>query len=134
MARALGYGLGAAILTGLGFAVVGGVLDLPVALPVIAGFGGLFIGFSVRRGAWSGARHVPSRSVVLAAICLALLAWLGGEFGAYLFALLLRPDSALTFAERLAGESFMDWLGPQFGPLEIIELFLLGGIARYAAR
>jgi hypothetical protein len=34
----------------------------------------------------------------------------------------------------LAALPFLDWLAPQFGPLEVIEILLLVGLAWFAAR
>jgi len=131
---ALVYGAGAGIATAVVFAVVGGAADLSLALPFVAGAGGLLIGLATRRGAWSGPARRPSRWVPVLAVSVALAAWLAGEFGAYLLTRLLLPDSALSFVDRLGSVSFGDWMSPQFGPLEIIELFLLGGFAWYASR
>ena len=68
------------------------------------------------------------------AVVLALAAWLATEIGAYLLSLALLPDSVRSLPERIATLSFLDWLGPQFGPLEILSLFLLAGLAWFASR
>jgi hypothetical protein len=124
----------AAIAVGLLFAIIVGILDVGLGLIALSVVGGWAIGAAVHRGAWSGRRQVAGRGVPAVAALLALLAWIAGYFGAYLLALLLRPDSSLTFGERLAQQSFGDWLAPQLGPTQFIEILFLTGIAWYSAR
>jgi hypothetical protein len=132
--RALALGLAAAVGVGFLFAVIVGILDVGLGLLALSALGGFGIGAAVHRGAWTGRREVPGRGVPAVAALLALFAWLGGHFGAYLFSLLLRPDSSLSFAERMAQSSFGDWLAPQLGVAQAIEIVLLVSLAAYAAR
>ena len=134
MARSGVFGIAAGLLTAAAFAVVSGDLDLSIALLLVSVVGGFLIGRAAARGAWSGLAHAPSRRVVALAVAIAVLTWLAGEVGAYVVALALRPDSSLSLGDRMAQISFLDWLGPQFGPREILELFLLGGFAWFASR
>lgn len=134
LARALAFGLAAAVGVGLLFAIIVGILDQGLGLIALSLLGGFAVGTAVHRGAWAGRRQVPRRAVPAIAAGLALVAWLAGHFGAYLFSLLLRPDSSLTFAQRLAQSSFGDWLAPQLGALQFIEILLLMGVALYSAR
>jgi hypothetical protein len=134
VARALGFGLAAALGVGFLFAVIVGILDVGLGLIALSAVGGWAIGTAVYRGAWKGRGAVPQRIVPAVAAGLALFAWIAGHFGAYLFSLLLRPGSSLTFMERLGQASFGDWLAPQLGVAQVIEILLLVGAALFAAR
>lgn len=125
------FGLPVALGVALLFAILIGILDLGFGLIALAAIGGWGIGSAVRAGARRTGEAGGAPGVRLLAAALALLAWLGGYFGAYLLSLLLRPDSSLAFGERLSQSPFPDWLGPQFGPLQVVELLLLMSIAWY---
>jgi hypothetical protein len=49
-------------------------------------------------------------------------------------AMALLQESTRTFVERLQSTPFLDWLGPQFGWLEIAGLVLYVGAALFGAR
>jgi hypothetical protein len=134
LVRAALFGLPTAVGIGALFAFLIGVLDLDVGLLVPAAFGGWVVGVSTRAGAWPAGRALPSRAVRGLAIALAAFAWLGGQFGAYVLSLVLRPDSSLTLDQRVAQSSFLDWLSPQLSLLQVLELLLLCGIAWYSSR
>jgi hypothetical protein len=132
--RATLLGAGAALLTAVLASAFNAGLNLLVGVAVVAALGGWLIGRAVRYGAWSGRAHVSSPAPLVLAVLLALAAWLVGEVLAYLLSLAALPDSVRTFPERIANLSFLDWLSPQFGTLEIISLFLLGGLAWFSSR
>ena len=134
LVRASILGILAGLATAGVFAVLAAVLDARLPLLVVAAVGGLAVGLGVRRGAWYGLAHVPRRSPSALAVGLALVTWVGCQFGAYLLSLATLPASSLTFSERLASQPFLDWLSPQFGAIEILELFLLAGFAWYSSR
>ncbi len=134
MVRATLFGAATALLTSVLAAALNAGLNLLVGVAVVAALGGWLIGRAVRRGAWSGRAHVPSPAPLLLAVLLALAAWLVGEIGAYLLSLAALQDSVRSFPERIAALPFLDWLSPQFGPLEIISLFLLAGLAWFSSR
>jgi hypothetical protein len=134
MLRAALFGAPAALLTAVLAAAFNAGLNLLVGVAVVAALGGWLIGRAVRLGAWSGRAHVSSPLPLVLAVLLALAAWLAGEFLAYLLSLAALPDSVRTFPERIANLPFLDWLSPQFGPLEIVSLFLLGGLAWFSSR
>ena len=134
MPRAAVLGSAAAVLTAALAAAFNAGLNLLLGVVIVAALGGWLIGRAVRQGAWSGRAHVPSRGPVVLAVLLALGTWLAGEIGAYLLSLALLPDSVRSFAERIASLSFLDWLSPQFGPLEIFSLFLVAGLAWFSSR
>jgi hypothetical protein len=134
LVRASFFGFLAALGIGALFAILVGILDLGVGLLAFAAVGGWTIGFAARSGAWPNAVALPSAAVRGLAVAFAVGAWLAGHLGAYLLALLLRPDSSLTFGQRVAQSPFLDWLSPQFGLLQIFELLLLCGIAWYGSR
>lgn len=134
MLRAALIGTGAALLTAVLAAAFNAGLNLLVGVAVVAALGGWLIGRAVRHGAWSGHAHVPNPAPLVLAVLLALAAWLVGEVLAYLLSLAALPGSVRTFPERIASLSFLDWLSPQFGTLEIISLFLIGGLAWFSSR
>jgi hypothetical protein len=127
-------GVLAGLAVALVIAVIVGVLDLGLGLLAVAALGGWLIGTAARSGSWSHRAPGPQASVQVLALALAIATWLGGEVGAYLFSLLLRPDSALTFGDRLRQSPFLEWLGPQLGIREILEVLLICGVAWYASR
>ncbi len=134
MVRAALLGAAAALLTAILAAAFNAGINLLVGVAIVAALGGWLIGRAVRYGAWSGRAHVASPAPLVLAVLLALAAWLAGEIGAYLLSLAALPDSVRTFPERLTALPFLDWLSPQFGPLEIISLFLLAGLAWFSSR
>jgi hypothetical protein len=127
-------GLAVALATVSGFAAVATIFDVGPGLLAVCAVGGWLLGRAVRYGAWSGGTHSGTASVPGLAVAVALLTWLAAEVGTYLLALAARPDSVLSMGDRIAQSPFLEWLGPQFGPVEILELFLLIGIAGFAAR
>jgi hypothetical protein len=134
MMRAALFGGAAAVLAAGFAAALNAVVNIPIGVLVVAALGGWLIGRAARHGAWSGRAHVPRRGPIVLAVILALGAWLASEVGAYALSLALLSDSVRTFPERIAGLPFLDWLGPQFGPLEILSLFLLAGLAWFSSR
>jgi hypothetical protein len=132
--RSLALGVVAAALVATGHALLRSVLDLSIGTLALAALGGWLIGFAVRWGSWSGRPHRPSRWPGPAAMCLAVLAWVAGLVVSWLVALWLLPESTRTFGERLMDQPFIDWLAPQLGILEPVQLALLVGVAWVAAR
>jgi hypothetical protein len=116
------------------YAVLQGVLDLSAGLLAVSAGGGWLIGAAVRQGAWAGQVHRRSRRPQGAAIALAATAWVGGQVASWVVAMWILPGSTRTFEERLADSPFLDWLGPQLGLLEFLELALLVGLAWYGSR
>lgn len=134
LVRAALFGLLTAVGIGAVLAVLIGILDLDIGLLAPAAFGGWAIGIATRAGAWPNVVALPSRPVRGLAIAFAAFAGLAGHFGAYVVSLMLRPDSSLTFDQRVAQSSFLDWLSPQLSLLQVLELLLLCGIAWYSSR
>ncbi len=120
---ALGEAVLVALLSALAWAVVRGVLEFPGAL-AIAVVGGWLIGEIL----WSVRAHP------LVAAVIAGLAWLAGLVLTWLTAMALLQESTRTFIERLQHTPFLDWLGPQFGWLEIVGLALYIAGALFGAR
>jgi hypothetical protein len=54
--------------------------------------------------------------------------------GAWLVSMAILPASSRGLLDRLVAIPFLDWLSPQFSPLDIFELVLLVALAWYAAR
>jgi hypothetical protein len=113
----------AALLSAAAWAVLRGILELGVTGLAALALGGWIMG-SVLRGA---------RSPRLLAAAWAASAWLLGLILSWLLAMALLPGSTKSFAERLAGTPFVDWLAPKFGALELAGLVVCIGAAAYAA-
>ena len=112
-----------ALVSAAAWAVVKGVLEFPGVL-AIAVVGGWLIGEVL----WSVRIHPAVAGVV------AFLAWALGLVLTWLIAMALLQESARTFVERLQNTPFLDWLGPQFGWLEITGLVLYVVAALFGAR
>jgi len=131
----------AALQVSLALGIGIGVFDFRWPLLLVAGLGGWYIGEAAWLGAWDAvtrARGRESRSrqtrVAIGATAIAAAAWFIGEVIGWALSMWLLPDSSLGFTERLGALPFLDWLMPQFGPLEVIEILLLTGVAWFAAR
>jgi hypothetical protein len=105
-----------------------------VGLLAVSGLGGWLIGVSVAWGAWHRQPHRPASAPAAMAVVLAGGAWLGGLVGSWLVAMWLLPGSSRSFADRLAATPFADWLAPQLGAMELVQLALVAGAAAYGAR
>jgi hypothetical protein len=132
--RATIFGAGAAIAFAVVAAILNAGLNLPAGVAIAAAPGGWLIGRAARLGAQAGRGRPLTRGPVGLAVILALLAWLAGEVAAYVLSLALLQESVRSLADRIAALPFLDWLGPQFGSLEILSLFLLAGFAWFGSR
>lgn len=112
------------LVVALAWALLRGILEYGLGLLVLAAVGGWAIGVVL----WQ-VRPAP-----LLAAAIGLLAWVAGLLLTWLVAMAILPSSARTFLERLEATPFIEWLAPQFGPLEIVALVLLAGGAAYGAR
>ncbi len=112
-----------ALISAIVWAFFKGVLEFPGAL-IVAVIGGWLIGEVL----WS----VRANPVIAAVI--AALAWLVGLVLTWVLAMALLQESTRTFLERLQSTPFLDWLGPQFGWLEIGGLVLYVVAALFGAR
>jgi len=129
LALGLVAGVGIAILT----AVFHAVLSITSGLIAISLLGGWLIGLGVRTGSWAGRPHPPSRAPLALAAGLGLLTWVAGFVLAWLLSMAILPGSSRSFPDRLAATPFLDWVGPQLGPLDLLTLVLLVGVAWAAA-
>jgi hypothetical protein len=132
--RAIALGLAGVVITAAAMALLYGVLSITAGLLAVAALGGWMIGAGVRKGAWDGLPHRPSGAPTALAILLAAVAWLAGLVAAWLVSLATIQASSRSFLERVAATPFLDWLAPQLGALEIVDLLLLVGVAAYASR
>jgi hypothetical protein len=105
------------------WAFIHGVLEFPGALAV-AVIGGWLIGEVL----WSVHAHP------LVAAAMAALAWLAGLLLSWVVAMALIQESSRTLLGRLQATPFLEWLGPQFGWLQLVGLMLYVGAALYGAR
>lgn len=134
MGRALAGGaVVAAVLAGL-LAIFHAVLWGGLGQTTILVLGAWAIGVTVRGLAWGGAPHRASRAPVAIAALLGAAAWAGAMAAAWLLSLALLPNSVRTFAERIAGTPFTEWIGPQLTPFRFVEGLLIVAIAAFAAR
>jgi hypothetical protein len=120
---ALAEAAAVALVSAAAWAFVKGVLEFPGAL-AIAVIGGWLIGEVL----WSVRLHP------LVAAVIASLAWAVGLVLTWMIAMALLQESTRSFLERLQGTPFLEWLGPQFGWLEIAGLVLYVGGALLGAR
>ena len=112
-----------ALISAVAWAFLTGVLEFPGAL-IVAVIGGWLIGEVL----WSVRAHP------LLAVAIAAAAWFVGLVLTWMTAMALLPESTRTFVERLQNTPFLDWLGPQFGWLEIAGLVLYVVAALVGAR
>jgi len=133
LVRALVLGTVAGLGTAAVSAVFHAVLSITAGLVAISVLGGWLIGLGVRTGAWSGRAHRPSGAPLALAAALALATWLVGLVLAWLLSMAILPGSGKPFLDRLAATPFLDWLGPQLGPLDLLRLVLLVSVAWVSA-
>ena len=134
MLRAIGMGTVVLLVVALVYASLRGILDLTTGTIAVATAGGWAIGAAVRAGAWGGEAHRPSRRPVVAAMSLGAACWLACLVGAWLVAMAILPGSSRTFLERLAGTQFLDWLTPQLGLADLLDLVLFVTLAWVGSR
>lgn len=132
--RALAGGLAVALGVAVVIALLRAILAYGAGIVIVAIVGGWLIGIAVRGGAWGGRPHERSLVPHLVAAACGVAAWLFAAVGAWLVAMALLPGSARSFPERLAGTPFIDWLTPQLGALDAIELLLLVAASAWCAR
>jgi hypothetical protein len=133
LARASLLGLLAAAGIALVFGTMHAILSVTAGLIALSALGGWLIGAAVRWGAWGGAFHRPSNAPPTLAAAIAIAAWVGGLVAAWLLSMTILPGSTRSFAERVAGTPFLEWVGPQLGPIQVLELALLVGVATVTA-
>jgi hypothetical protein len=126
--------IGAAVLGAMLWLVAGGVLDLGGGLIVVAVVVGWLVGGAAAFGAWRGRPHLGAGRIRLLALVMGLATWLVGTVLLYLFAEITLPGSSRPLADRLASTPLLDWLAPQFLPLGLLELLLIGGVSWWSAR
>lgn len=120
---AFGEAVLVALVSAVVWAFVKGVLEFPGAL-AIAVIGGWLMGEIL----WSVRVHLA------VAAGFAVATWALGLVLTWMTAMALLPESTRSFFERLENTPFLDWLGPQFGWLEIAGLVLYVAAALYGAR
>ena len=112
-----------ALLSATAWALIKGILEFPGVLAVAV------------VGGWAiGALLWQVRATPVLAIAIGILAWGIGLVLTWLVAMAILPSSARTFLERVEGTPFLDWMGPQFGAVEMVGLVLYVAAAAYGAR
>lgn len=122
--RGTAWGLLAAAAVALAWGILAGVFDFGLGLLLVAGIGGWAIGWAVAWGAWRGAEHEVASAPGVIAGGLGFLAGVASIVLDYLLALALLPQSSQSFVERLGSTPFGDWLGPQLGSEQVIEIIV----------
>jgi hypothetical protein len=107
--HAFDWGALAALVVAVIYGVLWGAVQLYLGLIAVAVMGGWLIGAGVRRGAWRSGQHLPDVRLRLLSAGLALAAWLGGAFVAWVSSRALLPQSTLDLAERLAELGFTEY-------------------------
>jgi hypothetical protein len=136
-------GLAQAALRAVGAAVLGAGVWIGLAGPFAVTWGllavALFVGWLVGSSARSGQ---PDRSgsgsrIRAVAVSGALFAWVLALAGVYLYSLAALPSlgpPGTSLSERIAATSILDFWGPQFGPIDVLEGVLLVLAAWWSAR
>ncbi len=133
LVRATILGLAAGLLPAVLTALVLAVLSVTVGLIAIAVLGGWLVGLGVRTGAWSGRPHPPSRAPLALAATLGAITWVAGLVLAWIVSMVTLPASSMGVPDRLVANPFLDWLSPQLGPIDLVQLVLLVSLAWVAA-
>ncbi|MGD8485192.1 MAG: hypothetical protein PVG27_03155 [Chloroflexota bacterium] len=123
LAAAVAEAVAVGLLSAAVWALVKGVLEFPGVLAVA-----VVAGWAIGALLWQ-VRGSPALAALIAAG-----AWLVGLVLTWLVAMAILPGSSRTFLERVEGTPFVDWLMPQFGPIELLGLILYLGAALYGAR
>lgn len=112
-----------ALISAAGWAFLKGVLEFPGAL-VVAVIGGWLIGEVL----WSVRAHPAIAGAT------AMSAWAMGLVFTWLTAMALLPGSSRTFVERVENTPFLEWLGPQFGAIDVLGAVLYVVAALFGVR
>lgn len=132
--HAFDWGALAMIGVSIGYGLLLFPVELSWGLIAVAIAGGWLIGSAVRHGAWRDALHGPARSLQLLAVLLAVVAWFGAFFVAYVAGQLLLPEPAAPLAERLSPAGFAEYLAGTYEFLHAIALAALAFMAWRSAR
>ena len=111
------------LLGAIAWALIKGILEFPGVLAVA-----VVTGWAIGAVLWQ------VRATPLLAAMVAAGAWLVGLVLTWLVAMAILPGSSRTFLERIEATPFLEWQGPQFGPIEILGLLLYVAAALYGAR
>jgi hypothetical protein len=132
-ARALAYGIAAAVVVAVAYAVFAEILQFTLGLLVVGFAGGWLIGNAVAYGAWSGREHAESRRLRWTAVAISALAWVGALILAFVISQALLPDASTALADRLTVNGFVDYF-TGFGILRIVDLLAVALMAVMAWR
>jgi hypothetical protein len=125
--HAFDWGVAAAIGVALVYGLLWGVVLLQWGLIAIGVMGGWVIGKAVARGAWKGALHPVTRRLHALSAALALLAWFGAAWVAYLSSRALL-ESERTFAQRLGDLTFGQYMTEQYMAAGLIHAIALAAL------
>ena len=134
ISRAVLFGVAAAALLSFLWLFFAGVLGTDYGAIVLAAIGGWGVGTAVAYGAWGERPHDPFAGLRVAAVGLALGAWLGGTALDWVWSQATLPGSAQSLAERLAQTPFVDWFAGQLSVLTVLQVGLVALLSWRAAR
>ncbi len=120
--------------TALAMGLLAAIFQVELGLLAIAAVGGWAIGVAVAWGSWGFGVHPRMTGPPFLAAVLGGLAWLGGSMIDYLVSLAILPGSTRTFPERVAQQSFGDYLGQQLSLVDGLAVALLVLFAWRSAR
>jgi hypothetical protein len=134
MARAIAFGLAAAIPVALVYGVLADPFGLSWGLIIVGLFGGWIIGSAVAHGAWRGRFHLIVPRVRWLSVLLAIIGWVAAAAVAYVGSQLFYQGAASPLAERVSFGGFIEYLnGTVFSP-SILGLAAMAFVAWRSAR
>jgi len=134
--RAIAFGIVAAGIVLLAYAVLSEPLEITLGLLVVGVVGGWLIGHAISYGAWNNRDHEPYRPLQWFALALVVVAWVGGLVLAFVISQALVPNSSIPLADKLTVSGFFDYLlGLDFVPVvHVVALALMAFMAWRGAR
>ncbi|HEY5488819.1 MAG TPA: hypothetical protein VIK00_03190 [Candidatus Limnocylindrales bacterium] len=108
-ARGILLGVLAAIVTAIVYGVLSEPFEFSLGLLVIGFVGGWLIGNAVAYGSWSGREHETITALRWTAVALAVVAWVGALFLAFVISQALLPQAVTPLSERVTVGGFVDY-------------------------
>ena len=108
-ARGITFEIVAAIVTTVVYGVLSEPFEFSLGLLVIGFVGGWLIGNGIAYGSWSGREHQTLKALQWTAVVLAVIAWVGALFLAFVISQALLPQAATPLSERVTVGGFVDY-------------------------
>jgi hypothetical protein len=138
--RGIGYGIFSGLGVALVYGLLAGLFELSgfsrLGLLVLGFASGWIIGNSIAYGTWRGREHAPQTWLRWLAVAISLLAWVGALFVAYFMSQALLPSASTPLGSRLSLDGFINWLSPTDSTrfIDYIALALMAVMAWRGAR